>query len=562
MSVDGQAVLSVAEERERVAAVWHEWVPTVLARQCCDGSVNDGGFAQDDTGWYCGRHAAYTLARLMAAHLWADELRLSYASLDTACGRALAFLLRRQAADGSLDLGSFYTSNEVGFPITGLALAWKRMNEAGVSPGRAFMDNLMLFCTRGGEAILAGSPLTANHRWAAVCAPLAALNLIRPDARYVAQIERLLAQGVDVNADGCWEHERSPNYNNVANQGMIALADALGRPQLLEAVVENGRFLLHSLQPNGEMDSTISHRQDRAQPDCPACSYGLARRLALITGDGRYTQLAQASWSSYPEPERELVPLLLQLDAMPEPLPQAVKLPDRYEVFFETTGQVRHRTPRTSVSLAADAGGHFYDTVRDRWGGAKRSDDWFHLHHGDVVIESLVLAGAGMQNMQPGVLKRIETGSYELTADQPGWLHTLHFAPGAPQVPVRWDWRTRIAVRITDSGVVFSIRSATPKSLAASLHWLVRPGVTLHQAGLAPRVLLAGEGIALAGGAPFRLMADDGSTVSVAGLPNGEHRLPLLHAPGIPSGMAHTCATLSLGLTFPVCLDLELTFPG
>src|SRR5690606_10315045 len=140
----------------------------------------------------------------------------------------------------------------------------------------------------------------------------------------------------------------------------------------------------------------------------------------------------------------ELVPLLLQLDARPGPLPEPRALPDRYEAHFARTGQVRFRLPRTAVSFSADPGGHFFDTVRDQWGGGRRSDEWFHLHHGGVVVESLIIAGAGMQNVQPGVLHRVEAGRYELEANQPGWEHTLHFAPGSPRVPVRWDWRTRI----------------------------------------------------------------------------------------------------------------------
>jgi hypothetical protein len=341
---------------------------------------------------------------------------------------------------------------------------------------------------------------------------------------------------------------------------VLALADAFGRTDLLPPLVTHGGFVLHSLQPNGEMDATISHRQDRAQAECAASSYGVARRLALIAGDGRFTALAERMWRAHPEPERELVPLLLQLDAQPGPLPMPQALPEHYEVFFEKTGQARIRTPRTAVSFACDEGGHFFDVVRDRWGGAKRSDDWFHLHHGGVVIESLVLAGAGMQNMQPGALRRIDSGRYELEASQAGWEHTLHFAPGSPRWPVRWDWRTRIEASVNAAGVVFSLSSTAPKSLIASLNWRVRAGVTLHQAGDAPRLLAAGDVIPLPGSTPLRLEAPDGSAVFIIGLPAAVHHLPVAHPPAIPSRMTETCATLSLGLRFPISCDFQVSF--
>lgn len=532
----------------------------MLGRQCRDGSVNDGGFASDDTGWYCGRHAAYTLARIMAARLWADEIGLDAEALDAACARALAFLRRRQAQDGGLDLNGAYSPNEVGFAITGLATAWERFAAEGIVPCPDFSDELLGFCVRGGEAVLAGSPFTANHRWAAVCAPLAALHRIRPDARYRERVENLLAQGIDVNADGCWEYERSPNYNNVASQGLLVMADALGRDDLLEPLVSHGSFLLHSLQPNGEMDSTISHRQDRAKPGCMPASIGVARRLALITGDGRFTTLAERALLLYPQPEYELVPLPLQLDAFPGPLPVAAPLPDRYEASFAVTGQARWRAPRTLVSFAADAGGHFFDSVRDQWGGARRSDDWFHLHHGGVVVESLTLAGACMQNLQPGVLRRLGPGRYRLEAEQRGWEHTLNFAPGWPRLPIRWDWSTGIDAVTSDKGLILSLTSHAAISLAASLRWHVRPGVTLDQAGETSRVLSAGERVDLKGGSPVTLTAADGSAVVIDGLPWAAHRLPVDHPSAISSVIASHCATLSLGLLFPVSLELRIRF--
>lgn len=560
---------STQAERGQIARIWAAWLPRVLSRQCLESGDNRGAFAEDTSNWYCGRHCAYTLARLMAARVWLPAIQaaaadgnqrcVSAAELDEACGLALDFLLRRQSADGRLDLGGMYSANEVGFPITGLVLACKALAAAKISPAADFESKLASFLHKGAQAVLAGSPMTANHRWSAAAAPLAAIHSLWPDKRYISRIEGWLSEGIDIDADGCWHEERSPNYNSVASQGLLALSDLLGRPELLEPLLRHGEFLLHGIQPGGEFDSTISHRQDRSLAGRAATSYGVARRLALLSNDGRYTALASlCRQMGAAEPEAELVPLPLQLDAFPAPLPAPVPLPDHYEIHYRQIRQTRLRSGETLVSLAADPGGHFYDTVRDRWGGARRSDDWLHIHHGDIVIESLRLAAAGMQNLQPASLEQTASGQYHLAAYQAGWVHPLHFSPGRPEVFVNWDWRSDItAVRAADS-LRLHLRSTTPHSLIASLLIWVRPGVCLEAEGRPAQSLKAGEIVQLSGSAPLTLRSASGHAITLSGLPAAEHRHPVLFQPGIPSPIAQNCAALHLGLRFPV--DLELSF--
>ncbi len=288
-------LLSSKGERIEVALAEAAWLGAVLPNQCVDGSVNDGGFAWEWPGWYDGRHAAFVLSRLMGIRGWAGEVPCGVAQLDEAIHRATAFIRRRQAPDGALDLSGAYSPNEVGFPMPGLAAGYRRLSKL---PGNQFaedLEKLKEFLLRGAEAILNGSAYTANHRWAAACAPLAAVHSLWPDSRYLAKIEDYLADGIDCDEDGCWYEERSPNYNMVANNGLAIMADCLGRAELFDPVVRNLHLMLHCLQPNGEIDSSFSHRQDRAAPHY-GVSYSIARRCALITGDGRFTTFAIIAW--------------------------------------------------------------------------------------------------------------------------------------------------------------------------------------------------------------------------------------------------------------------------
>lgn len=571
-SLNSPNLPSPQEERTQVSTTWFAWLPGILSSQCLSQGPDHGGFFQPgQSGWCDGRHAAYTLPRLMAARLWANELKLSQADvskIDFACIAALDFIRRRQAPDGRLDLGGAYSPNEIGFPLTGMASAWARYRDAGLSPAPGYMADLATLLRKGAEAVLAGSAYTANHRWTAACAPLAAVHSLWPDPRYLARINDYLSDGIDVNADGSWHYERSPNYNGVATMGLLALLDSLPdlAGELLPPLRRHAEFLLHSLQPNQEADSTISHRQDRALPNRPASTYGAVRRLSQLFHDGRLTSLAGLLWQQNPSPEAEMVPLLLQLDSHPDPLPAPLALPDSYELHWTETEQIRLRSGSTLLSLASDAGGHFFDTVRDRWGGVRRSEDWIHLHHAGIVIDSLHLAGAGMRNLQPQTLRSLSPGHFQLSARQEGWEHPLHFRPGSPRIPMTWDWNTNIDVRrlpsTSSDATSFELRlsSATPTSLIAALNWWIRPGVTYWEGDGNPCQLQAGERYSLKGGDPL-VLADDSSRtrIVIEGLPPAGHSVPIFPEPAIPSALPSHCAALSLGLRFPIDLTLTLS---
>lgn len=548
---------SIESEFAPLLPAWQGWLRRVLASQVADpGSPVDGAFGEHGNGWYDGRQTGFVLAQLFSIYLRPDLVPHDREALVRALRRGTAFLVRRQHPDGRLDLGGAYSPNEAGFPATGLALAFARLRARPLEALTDVLPSLEIFLRRAGEAILAGSAYTANHRWTAACAPLAALHQLWPDARYLAKIEDYLADGLDCDADGCWFEERSPSYNAVANMGVLALADLLGRPELNDAVVRNGRFVLRCLQPNGETDSSFSHRQDRAEPGSRPATYGVARRWAQLSGDGRFTALAQRLLPTA-QPMLEIVPLLFQMEAHPQALPAPRPIEDRYDAHFAGTAILRRRRGRTALTLAADPGRHFFDTVRDQWGGARRSDDWFHLHHGALVIQSLHLAGAGLQNIQPRELAVGADHRATLSGLAAGWTHTLHFRPDSPSCAMTWDWCHAVTVDWKGDCIDLAIDSEPSTSLAAELRLWVRPGATWAEGDGAPAPIQAGATLALQGGQPLHLRAS-GATITLAGLPAAAHGMHIVHAQPIPSAMPRTCGCLTLGLLFPVKLKLSL----
>lgn len=551
-------------ESRIIPRVWADHVKNLLEHQCLDSGISDGGFDTDGTGWFDGRHAAYSLATLISSVGRAWELP-SDEELQGSIVRTCRFLLRRQHADGRLDLAGFYSPNEVGFTIPGLAAGYRHLAEKNKEgQWEEVLALLERFMKRGAEAVLAGGAFTANHRWAAACAPLAAVHQLWPDPRYLVKIESYLADGIDCDADGCWFEERSPNYNTVANHGMYVMADCLRRPEFARIVEKNGLFMLHMVQPNGEADSSFSHRQDRGCSNRPVLDYPILRRLAQTTKNGAYMPLLlnYLQHRSKGIPGSGLVPLLYWMTDNPLTFPESKPVPEHYEKNYLDNQVLRIRRPGRALTLAADSGGHFFSDVRDRWGGEKRSDEWFHLHSQGVVLASIQLAASGMAMFQPEEMEPSAAGA-RLASHRDGWLHTLSFRPDSPQLPMAWDWGTSVEVDWTGSldQIHLHLRSHTQNGLAALLKLWVRPGVDLKEGNTTVKSLRPEQRVWLKGEKSLVLTPSDGGKrggLRITGLPVSAHRHDHGCTSSIPSAVSSSCACLMLGLCFPVDFRLKI----
>jgi hypothetical protein len=554
------AWLSVeGEEERRLREAARLWAMQTIERQVREPGVCEGALKEDESGYYCGRHSGFLVPRLVAAMLAMPGEAAEALELERAILLAVGFLRRRVSRRGWLDLGGRYSPNEMGFVLPGLAAAWEALGRCERSSRReAIRTGLEELCLRGAEGVLAGEVFTANHRWAAAAGPLAAVYQRWPDERYMAKIEAYLADGIDNDETGCWFEERSPNYNNIANEGLLLLARHLGRADLLEPVIRSGEFMLDYVQPNGEADSSFSLRQDRGKAGCPPMHYPVARALALLTGDGRYTTLAAGCFSHAPATGLEPVLFTAAEEPGPLPMPQPLGLEPVRRDPAGRLRMARRRAGATALTLTADAGGHFFDTVLDQWGRPRHSEDWLHLHHGEVVLQSLQLAVAGTACVQPRELLALGEDRFRLRGRVEGTVHPQHFRPGSPEVEMRWGLEHEIDLCWRGGALDLEMRATCADSLIASLIFWVRPGVVLREAKPgAPEVLLqAGDQIDLEGSG-FSLSGLSGQ-MQVRGLPLAAHRARVGSTPAIPSAVAAECASLRLGVRMPVTFGFRI----
>ena len=552
---------SAAERLEREQSVLrasYSEQARLLAKGQVTGGPDDGALPElpppaHFDGWHNGRNTAYMLSRLLEAWLYPPATGHPDVDFASVASRALAFLERRQLPDGRLDLGGYYSPNEIGFATTGLAFLWKPLERVA---SEDFRERLKRFLQRGGEAVLAGQAYTANHRWTAASAPLAALHALWPDERYTEKVEDYLADGIDVNSEGLWEFERSPNYNMVASLGLLALADALKRPELLDPVVRNARLLLGFIQPNGECDSSFSHRQDRHAPGTRVFSFAVLRRVAQLTGDGRFTALLDQQIEEPGRIDYGFVPLLTEISAHSAALPEPQPLEGDYEAFLPQSQIARIRRGKSALTLTADRGGHFFDTVRDRWPASRRSADWIQLVHGGITLSSIELVAAGATAFQPLSLIQLDDG-WALDETSRGTIHTLHFRPGSPRIEIPWGLKTQARVSWEEETVSVGLKSRSDSSLASCLNFWFRTGVSVREGSREWTLDKPGAFHDLDGGQPVEIRSG-AALVTILGLPPCQHKAHFGAAGGIPGALHSHCASLSLGLRFPVDLNLAI----
>ncbi|WP_413101349.1 hypothetical protein [Streptomyces sp. Inha503] len=340
------------------------------------------------------RPAARGLRLLTSVHVWGDAAHHHDGALIAPMTRLVDALAAAQFDDGLYDQGAVHSPPDTAFSIVDLGLVYGLLDADGHTGTRAIRGTLKKILLKAGKGLSTGGVHTPNHRWK-MCAALARINSFWPDARYTRRIDAWLAEGIDRYDSGQYS-ERSATYAPiVTNPSLLTLARLTDRPALYEHVRRNLDATLHLLEPDGEVETVHSRRQDQKTVKHLSEYWLQFRALALRERDGRFADVAatiQRRGADQTFDETPLGDFLAEVLDHPElaaPLPEATAAPEEFTWRDKDCGLVRIAKGRTRTTIF---GGTDFPDVHAISSGLSTNPTFFKWRKGSAILDSLRLS--------------------------------------------------------------------------------------------------------------------------------------------------------------------------
>jgi len=329
------------------------------------------------------------VAALVASYCSPESSFHKSESLIPFMERGAQSFLDAQHSDGTLDAGNLASPPDTGFVVEATAGALGVARRMGDPRLGGVQDRLSKFLLGVGEALVTGGIHTPNHRWV-VCSALARINALFPAAKYVNRIDDWLGEGIYQDADGLFP-ERSPNYARVEVNAFLTMSRLLNRPALLDPVRKYLQSNLYLLQPDGEIETVNSRRQDQGRPVHVANFYLQYRYMAIRDNNPTFAAVARLIAS---RPGEGLVeganPVLhfIEEPLLRKPLPEGGAIPSDYMKVFANSRMVRiRRGDRTATIYGGD------DWPLGVASGLAHDPTFFKFHKGKAVLSSVRMGG-------------------------------------------------------------------------------------------------------------------------------------------------------------------------
>ncbi|NUP38910.1 MAG: hypothetical protein HOY76_18315 [Streptomyces sp.] len=448
------------------------------------------------------RWAARSLRLLASVHVWADAGHHHDAALIAPMTELADALAAAQFDDGLYDQGAVHSPPDTGFSIVDLGLTYGLLEEDDDTSTRSIRATLKKILLKAGKGLAEGGVHTPNHRWK-ICAALARVNSFWPDESYTRRIDAWLAEGVDQYPAGQYS-ERSATYAPiVTNPSLLTLARLSDRPELYACVRRNLEATLHLIEPNGEVETVHSRRQDQKTTKHVSEYWLQYRALALRDKDGRFAAVAETIQRRGADQTFDETPLgdflaeVLDHPELAAPLPKATEAPGKFTFHDKECGLVRIGRGATRTSIF---GGTDFPDVHAISSGLSTNPTFLKWRKGGAILDSLRLSPqffstghfraedlvrtsdgwrlsaevrAAFHLPLPPQHRRAD-GLYPLTDDGRFWS-AMDF-PHRPK-----QWRTlRTEVRLRESGGGWDLDfSVGPSEVPLALELCFRPGGTL-----------------------------------------------------------------------------------
>ncbi|MFE4993307.1 hypothetical protein ACFRH4_18565 [Streptomyces mirabilis] len=421
-------------------------------------------------------------------------------------------LAEEQYDNGLWEHGADGNPADTAFSIVDLNLIHHLLEEDAHEATTGLRATIERILRLAGPSLATGGVHTANHRWL-VCAALARLHARWPDPAYPERIESWLAEGIDQLPGGEYS-ERSPIYSAVVtNPALLVLARHYGRTDLYTNVRDNLAANLYVIEPNGEVETVHSRRQDQTRVQHLPELWLQYREMALRDGDGRFAAVAallqeRGTGQTFGEtPIGERLAQVLDQPELAAPLPEVTSLPDDFEHHDDSCRLVRVRRGTHTASVF---GGTDFPELHAISSGLSTNPTFFKMRKGAAILDSLRLAprffalghfrAEGLERTDDGWRLHAEVrgafhhplppehrrpdGAYALSDDSRFWS-----AMDFPHRPKEYrTLRTEVLVREVGGGawdISFDLSGEGCASPLA-LELCFRPGGTLTGDGLEP----------------------------------------------------------------------------
>lgn len=420
------------------------------------------------------------MSAALAAYLNQDSRYHGDARIPESVSLTLEYAARVQNPDGTFDFTpvNFRSPPDTAFIVNRMVVAYDLVTSAG---GRAGPDRLlepMLAIIRRAAAGMSTLGFhTPNHRWALAAALMSCFRLLGDDA-FRAAADRLLAEGIDCNADGEYAERSAGTYNAVNNEQMISLADSRKDPAFLECVCRNLSMMRYYVEPDGSVFTGNSTRQDRgvrAWLDPYWYHYYLVGRR-LRRAD--FLSMARRIMDGVIESGREAPDCLDRLMLEGSPIDygaEDVPAPVSYEKHFADSRIVRLRRGPWSCSLLGDAGTFLFFRAGEMSASLRLGVTYFvHREFRPQTLE---------RRHEAWVLSGMMSGWYYLPFDEPSetsdWWNMDHARRRKTEGP-DLSFAVTVRERPQADGVDVGVEIAGWKGVPIRFEICLGPGATLE----------------------------------------------------------------------------------
>ncbi len=370
-----------------------------------------GAYVKSD-GVYMPKEALYNIADIGAVYCNQRSRYYHNEKLWTSMHLGLQYVASKQHENGLFDYNTcnFFSAPDTAFYV-GIILPlfqYLRRIENRTEEETKLMEQMDPIIHAGGRGLLEGGFHTPNHRWA-IASILSMCGKIYGEDDLTQAAFNYLKEGIDCNEDGEYSEKSAGNYNNVNNQAMLFLAEALDDPSYEQPVIRNLKMMLSYWEPDDSIFTANSTRFDKDRKVYPDAYYWFYLYLGQRYQIPEYVAMANYIFRSAEQMNRLTPNFLIRYMLHPELIDfesDECGTPVRYHAYYADSGIARVRR-----------GDYTYTVMQGK-------SNFLYVHNGSINL-AVKLAGSFCEHraFRAETMSEDETGAFHLHQTMHGWYY-------------------------------------------------------------------------------------------------------------------------------------------